>query len=936
MVAKQRLAATRRTTAILLVLLMVLGALVILQDYAKAADVTFVEDPSNPVFDPSHEAYYPCVLYDDDRFSGHGEATYYKMWFAGHTPGSFEALSTSSDGRNWSEPVEMQGIVSSGYHAKIVYMPDGYGAGPYYYKIWYWDPSVSIYAVTAMRTADSVDGVTWVNDQVLTQDAGAPIVTGVSPDWNRGTYGPVTVFYNPYASNTGGDPFDYSFTMYYDGTTGGLEVIGLGYSIDGNHWYRYGNDPVLDHGAAGEWDSDYSTAGTVIKEGDGSWHLWYSGSGPSGGANKGIGYATSTNGINWTRDPGNPMMHISDGVPWRDDRCYTPSVLYSPTKFDGHGDNCSWKMWWTGQDAATSNRAVGYAGSSEPALAIDKSADPADIAEPGGTITYSITASNSGTGQATDASITDSIPADTEYIAGSTTLNGNPVSDLYGNTPPFAGGMNVNSPGAGAGIIVPGGQAVVGFQVRVAEFPQGDGRIINTATLSSDGVPPISDTITNASILQPAMNWYFAEGSTQPGFDEYILIENPEPEDANITVNYMTEDGREKQVDHVVPAESRKTVRVIDEMPNEVGVSAVIRSDRDIICERTMYFNFSGIEGGHDALGVNAPSVDQYLAEGFTGWAGNEFDEWILILNPGTTGADVSIEYLFPGNSVPELRHYEVPAKTRKSISVDFEVGQAKEVSAHITSDVPVVAERAMYFNYQGKWTGGHCEHATSGTKNDWYLAEGFTGSAEGPFDEWILVANQNDRPAEITVTYMFPDGDPQIVDYQAPANGRLTIGVNRDVGEFKMVSTHINSSLPVVVERAMYFDFRNKWSGGHDSLGAEAPVAEANFAEGYTGNEVSQFETWLLIQNTTDEEKVVTVDYFVKEGDNVRREMTLPPLSRTTVLTNEVLGRSNLEFSMRVSTRDGTASIQSERAVYFDYAGTFGHAEGGHDVLGY
>jgi hypothetical protein len=335
---------------------------------AKAADVTFVEYASNPVYDPpnsSDKAYYPCVLYDKNQFSSHGALYYYKMWYA-DGQGQFEAVTYSDDGINWSEPVQTTGILAGGYHAKIVYIPGGYSApgGPYYYKIWYWDSNVHDvpYTIDGIRTADSTDGVTWANDTVITQNGGAPLVTGVWPDWNRGTYGPVSVIYNSAATNTGNNPFNYTFAMYYDGTTGGVESIGLGYSADGNtDWRIYGTAPVLDHGTVGDWDSDYATAGTVIHGFDGVWRMWYSGSGPSGGGNQGIGYATSADGINWTKDPGNPIFSIYQGVAWRDSRCYTPSVLYSSTRFDGNGAASAYKMWFTGEASATGNRTIGYA-----------------------------------------------------------------------------------------------------------------------------------------------------------------------------------------------------------------------------------------------------------------------------------------------------------------------------------------------------------------------------------------------------------------------------------------------------------------------------------------------------------------------------------------------------------------------------------------------
>jgi Putative Ig domain len=330
---------------------------------AEASDVVFVDHGS--VYDPpasSDKAYYPSVLYDESQFSGHGASHYYKMWYA-DAQGQFEAVTYSNDGISWSSPVQTTGIVASGYHAKVIYIPSGYSGagGTYYYKIWYWDSSANVYSINALRTADSTDGENWQNDQVLTQDAAKPLVTGDPSNWSAGSYGPVTILDHPSATNAGPNPFDYTFSMYYDVTTGGQEAVALAFSIDGNHWMRYGSAPVLPHGSAADWDSDYASHGTVIKGSDGVWRMWYSGSGPSAGAEHGIGYATSADGINWTKDPGNPIFSIDQAVAWRSSRCYTPSVIYRSTHFDGHGAAAAYKMWFTGEAGAGGNRTIGYA-----------------------------------------------------------------------------------------------------------------------------------------------------------------------------------------------------------------------------------------------------------------------------------------------------------------------------------------------------------------------------------------------------------------------------------------------------------------------------------------------------------------------------------------------------------------------------------------------
>lgn len=69
-----------------------------------------------------------------------------------------------------------------------------------------------------------------------------------------GSYGPIDVFYNATGSNGLDDAnvWNNKFVMYYDGTTGAFEEIGLAYSTDGILWKGYGR--VLKRGNDGVWE----------------------------------------------------------------------------------------------------------------------------------------------------------------------------------------------------------------------------------------------------------------------------------------------------------------------------------------------------------------------------------------------------------------------------------------------------------------------------------------------------------------------------------------------------------------------------------------------------------------------------------------------------------------------------------------------------------
>jgi hypothetical protein len=318
----------------------------------------WVEYSFNPVYtDENGKAYYPTII---------EEGGVYKMWYASQMD---IRMTSSSDGINWTAPAVCTGLTNPN-HPLVKKIGDTY-------RIWYWDTSAQPvpYTINSIRTATSADGENWQNNQPITQ-VGTTVVTGKPGDWNGGSYGPGYVIYNPSGSGTITEPVNEEtvwvnkFVFYYMATTGQSESVGLAVSNDGVNWQGYngGIAPVLE-GTWNEsdWDRTYVGYPTVMKENDDVYHMWYCGGFWNGdsGVGHGIGYAFSQDGINWTRDPANPIFHMNDGVDWRDIRTYTPVVI----------DN---QMWFSGKNANT--YAIGYATACTPvslsSLSVDQPVVP--------------------------------------------------------------------------------------------------------------------------------------------------------------------------------------------------------------------------------------------------------------------------------------------------------------------------------------------------------------------------------------------------------------------------------------------------------------------------------------------------------------------------------------------------------------------------------
>ncbi|MFQ6014799.1 MAG: hypothetical protein ACE5NP_05090, partial [Anaerolineae bacterium] len=120
-------------------------------------------------------------------------------------------------------------------------------------------------------------------------------------------------------------------------------------------------------------------------------------------------------------------------------------------------------------------------------------------------------------------------------------------------------------------------------------------------------------------------------------------------------------------------------------------------ADRPIIVERAMYFS----NGGHNTIGVTAPSTVWYLAEGYTGGG---FGTYILIQNANDEATTVQVTYMVQGGSNISREH-RVGANSRYTIvaGAESEVGPDRAFATRLVADRPIIVERAMYFS-----SGGH------------------------------------------------------------------------------------------------------------------------------------------------------------------------------------------------------------------------------------
>ena len=208
------------------------------------------------------------------------------------------------------------------------------------FHMWYvgWNAD-SPAGLVGIGHATSSDGVEW------TMDASNPVLEPGEPgDWDAYLWAPTpAVLYD-----------GTQYHMWYVAGTSSTDDSTLrgGYAIspDGSVWTKYVGNPVLEVGPPGSWDDNSVVPGSAIFD-SGVFKLWYSG---YNGSAIQIGYAESTDGIEWTKHVDPVLGRVSYPGAW-DSGVSNPSVVH---------DGSVYHMWYAG-GGDRSVVSIGYAFSSD-------------------------------------------------------------------------------------------------------------------------------------------------------------------------------------------------------------------------------------------------------------------------------------------------------------------------------------------------------------------------------------------------------------------------------------------------------------------------------------------------------------------------------------------------------------------------------------------
>lgn len=437
------------------------------------------------------------------------------------------------------------------------------------------------------------------------------------------------------------------------------------------------------------------------------------------------------------------------------------------------------------------------------------------------------------------------------------------------------------------------------------------------ADADGDGIANAEEYAAHTHPLVPNTA-YLTEGATG-AFDQRIALVNPDTTLAVVTLEFLGEGGRLGTARRVVAPLSRVTVEVGAEPGLEaVAASTVVHALRGgVVAERTMSWTGTAARSAaHTGKASHALARDWLLAEGDAGF----FDTFLLVSNPGARPASLAVDFLLDDGAVVS-RPYEVGPGTRLTVFANDVAGvEGRAFSTRVRASRPVAVERAMYFGRGAGalWRGGHLAGGIAQARRSWFVAEGRTG---GFFDTWLLLGNPSTRPASVELRYLTPLGERRREARTLPRTSRTNVHVDALPGlEDTDVSVAIDSDVPIVVERSMYWPGAPaSWVEGHTSSALPRLGTAWVLAEGEWGG-ASRADSYVLIANPGEVEALVSLT-ALREGGRppMAISRTVAPRSRLTVSAGEF----GLGDGERVGwIVESSVPVAVERSMYWGAGG--------------
>jgi len=299
------------------------------------------------------------------------------------------------------------------------------------------------------------------------------------------------------------------------------------------------------------------------------------------------------------------------------------------------------------------------------------------------------------------------------------------------------------------------------------------------ATLTLSRVGRDGDILLGSPDL--ATHWYLAEGYTSLTFRESIATLNPGNVAARVTLHLLPVDGHHARSVSLRVAAHSEVIADINRLLPHQSLSVSTDSDQPVVVARTVTFSSDRTGPGFGLTlrtGSTTPATSWLFAEGSTL---DRFQTFLTVLNPGRVRARVMAQFYGSSGHALGRRTLIVAAHSRGTLKLNTFL-KASDIASVVTSDRPVLIERAEYFGAPNSpHIAGSDVFGRNGASTRW----SFPGGPGPGMSEFILLYNPSTVPVAIEATFYSRNGETRLFHVTVPPHVRDTIAVRRGLANF-------------------------------------------------------------------------------------------------------------------------------------------------------
>lgn len=323
-----------------------------------------------------------------------------------------------------------------------------------------------------------------------------------------------------------------------------------------------------------------------------------------------------------------------------------------------------------------------------------------------------------------------------------------------------------------------------------------DRRVSAAATTWRGGL----DWSSLAGVAATARAWYLPEGYTGGSFKEYLRVYNPGPVSTRVDVQLLPQRGRARTLRLTLAGDTGTEVFVHRRLTGQ-AVAAIVSADHGVVVDRAMTFGRNAA-GSTESSGSAARSATWFFADGQTA-AG--FQTLYTVLNPNRRDPAAVTATFFSDRGVALGTRTVVVAPQRRATIVANGAVRSGGISAVLSSNVPVAAERVMYFGRRrGHAMAANVITGHSGGSVQWEFPEGNTRGNQ----EYLVLQGTAGTAATVGIEFYTTAGTAFPATVTVPPHGRIVVAVNGvpglPAGEHGAILTATNG-VPFLAEQSIY-----------------------------------------------------------------------------------------------------------------------------------